>query len=699
MQTVDVFEKCSVINDLLISNNRSEARVEVIKLLADINGNKQQYSQLLNHLIREVGLYPYIDSNTSSWEDRFVTEAFKVDIGEKQQCTLHLEQSNVLKNLLEGKSVAVSAPTSFGKSFIVDAFIAIKKPKIVVLIVPTIALADESRRRLFRKFSNRYKIVTTTDAKIVDNTIFVFPQERAFAYLDILNKIDILIVDEFYKASARFDDSRSSTLLNSMIELGKKSKQRYYLAPNIDYIEDNVFTDGMIFLKLDFKTVVTNAEKIYLKKSNNFDNEEFKANELKRLCHENIGKTLIYAGTYKNIKNVCRLLCDELKPKNSQLLTMFSDWLSINYGKSCVLKSCVTKGVGVHNGHLHRSLSQIQIKLFEESDGLDCIVSTSSIIEGVNTQAESVILWSVKNGSSKIDYFSFRNIVGRAGRMFRYFIGRVFILEKPPAKENTTLHLEIPDDVVRGLDGANPGVRLSNQQYLLIHNYQNEMIDILGEQDWLKLHQIPQVKSSNPSLIKTLVLKIKNNAQWPRNYSALMKNNTWDWKLALEDVIDIANIPQKNKVRAYACIACNAWNTSISDIYHVVSQYDISYDDMFAFERAISFNLATNLSLINHIKMTIYPESPDISDFIQRVSNAFLPKLVFQLEEYGLPRMISRKVQDSGLINLEDNSKEICNVLDEFNNLGMDNLVNGIPNLHPFDKYIIRYFYNGIQKP
>lgn len=698
MQTAEIYERCSEINDLLNAHDKSKARSEVIKLLADINGDKVLYTPLLNHLIREVGLYPYLDPETSNWNDRFVSEAFKADIGEEELCTLHLEQSNVLRNLLAGNSVAVSSPTSFGKSFIVDAFIAIKKPKIVVLIVPTVALADESRRRLSRKFSSRYKIVTTTDASIADNTILVFPQERAFAYQDVLTEIDILVIDEFYKASSKFDDSRSGTLLNTMIELGKKSKQRYYLAPNIDDIEDNVFTDGMTFLKLDFKTVVTRARRIYLRKPENVNKNIFKAKELKKLCHENIGKTLVYAGSYSNIATVCDLLNEELQPKNSQLLSSFSDWLRINYGQNYGLINLVQKGVGIHNGQLHRSLSQLQIRLFEEPEGLDYVVSTSSIIEGVNTQAESVILWSAKNGSAKIDYFSFRNIVGRAGRMFRYFIGKVFMLEEPPAHEDTTLQLEFPDDVARGLDGANPGVQLNNQQFLLIHNYQEEMTNLLGEQAWKRLQQIPQIKSSSPSFIKVLATKIKLDPDWPHGYSALMRNNTWDWRPALEDVIDIAEIPRKNQVRAYACMACNAWNTNIPNIYSQVSQYGIDYGDMFAFERTISFNLATTLSLINYIKQTIYPASPDISEFIHRASNAFLPKLVFQLEEYGLPRMISRKVHDSGLINLEDNSKEISEIVDEFNNIGMADLLAGIANLHAFDKYVIHYFYNGIRK-
>ena len=64
----------------------------------------------------------------------------------------------------------------------------------------------------------------------------------------------MLIVDEFYKASSSFDDSRSTSLLSAMIELGKIAKQKYYLAPNIHNIKENVFTKGMQFMRFtDFK--------------------------------------------------------------------------------------------------------------------------------------------------------------------------------------------------------------------------------------------------------------------------------------------------------------------------------------------------------------------------------------------------------------------------------------------------------------
>lgn len=56
----------------------------------------------------------------------------------------------------------------------------------------------------------------------------------------------------------------------------------------------------------------------------------------------------------------------------------------------------------------------------------------------------------------------------------------------------------------------------------------------------------------------------------------------------------------------------------------------------------------------------------DITPFITKVLNLFLPPLVFQLEEYGLPRMLSRKLHNSRVIDLERVDISINDVLEEF---------------------------------
>ena len=695
MLNTEIFEECAQINALIENSNKAEARSMVINLLDKLRRDGNEYTPLINHVIREVGLFPYIDPKTALWEDQVVVEAFKANVGDETPVTLHSAQSHVLKRLLLGDNIAVSAPTSFGKSFIVDAFIAIRQPENVVMIVPTIALADETRRRIEHKFSHKYKIITTTDATITERNIFIFPQERSFAYLDKLEKIDMLIVDEFYKASSMFDDDRSSSLLSAIIELGRISRQKYYLAPNIHKIADNVFTQGMQFMRLtDFKTVITKAAKIYEKRRSDENVDEFKKNNLVNILQNNTAKTLVYAGSYNNINKVSTILADNLPYKETSLLRDFNDWLKVNYGDSFSLCQLSERGIGIHNGKMHRSLSQIQVKLFECTEGLDTIISTSSIIEGVNTQAEQVIVWSNKNGLHKFDYFTYRNIIGRAGRMFKYFVGKVYLLEEPPVQENTTLTIDFPDEVAESLDSEDPGIEINQEQNNHIKKYEEFMMNAVGAENFRQIRKLSIFKSCDPRILKSLIEKLKANPNWPRGYAALAATNTYNWREPVLDVVSLLGDNMDRLIKIAIWKMPDNWTRSIAEVYSELS--DISYEDLFSAERYLSYNLCSTLSVINILKKSFDPTSPDISLFIGRAANAFLPKLVYQLEEYGLPRMISRKIQNSGLINLEDDSVEISEIIKQFNNIGREKIIQGLNNLLPFDKFIINYFYDGI---
>ncbi len=695
MLNTEIFEECAQINALIENSNKAEARSMVINLLDKLRRDGNGYTPLINHVIREVGLFPYIDPKTALWEDQVVVEAFKANVGDEAPVTLHSAQSHVLKRLLLGENIAISAPTSFGKSFIVDAFISIRQPENVVMIVPTIALTDETRRRIEHKFSHKYKIITTTDATIAERNIFIFPQERSFAYLDKLEKIDMLIVDEFYKASSMFDDDRSSSLLSAIIELGRISRQKYYLAPNIHKIADNVFTQGMQFMRLtDFKTVITKAAKIYEKRRNDENVDEFKKNYLVNILQNNTSKTLVYAGSYNNINKVSTILADNLPYKETSLLRDFNDWVKVNYGDSFSLCQLSERGIGIHNGKMHRSLSQIQVKLFEYTEGLDTIISTSSIIEGVNTQAEQVIVWSNKNGLHKFDYFTYRNIIGRAGRMFKYFVGKVYLLEEPPIQENTTLTIDFPDEVAESLNSEDPGIEINQEQNNHIKEYEEFMMNALGAENFRQIRKLSIFRSCDPRILKSLIEKLKVNPNWPRGYAALAATNTYNWREPVLDVVSLLGDNMARLIKIAIWKMPDNWTRSIAEVYSELS--DISYEDLFSAERYLSYNLCSTLSVINMLKKSFDPTSPDISLFIGRAANAFLPKLVYQLEEYGLPRMISRKIQDSGLINLEDDSVEISEIIKQFNNIGREKIIQGLNNLLPFDKFIINYFYDGI---
>ena len=68
---------------------------------------------------------------------------------------LHEEQNLISLKLLAGKSVVLSAPTSFGKSLLIDELVASQRYTNIVVIQPTLALLDETRKKL-QRYKNQY---------------------------------------------------------------------------------------------------------------------------------------------------------------------------------------------------------------------------------------------------------------------------------------------------------------------------------------------------------------------------------------------------------------------------------------------------------------------------------------------------------------------------------------------------------------
>jgi hypothetical protein len=694
---MDVFESCRAVNSLLSAGSDVAARDELIKLLAALDEEENvPYTPLINRLIRDVGLYPYMEISTAGWEERYIYEVFKADVGENEPVTLHLEQRRLLDALVAGRSIAVSAPTSFGKSFVIDAFIALKRPTNVVILVPTIALADETRRRLQRKFGGEYKIITMADQDLAEANILIFPQERAIGYANQLQRLDILIVDEFYKASKAFDKERAPALIRSILEFSRIANQRYYLAPNISVLAESEFTKGMEFVKLDFHTVFLEMTELYREIGRD---EVKKSSALLKILLDNEGKSLIYAGSYPQIKQVANLLMAAYEPSNSKLLLDFQSWLAKHYGVNWDLAHLVARGVGIHNGQLHRSLSQIQIRLFEDENGLGKIISTSSIIEGVNTSAKNVILWSNKNGNLKLNDFTYRNIIGRGGRMFRHFVGRIFILEPPPAAESTQLHLEYPDELLGLVDESKVNINYTPEQVARIRAYEERMRALVEPEDLAYLQSGDVLQTSDTELIVAIAQSIRNNSKSWNGLRHLNSDDPNSWDRLLYKLFELDPSAWETKwVRYIAFLKALSgnWSKTIPELLDDLSEHEIGIEEFFKLERVTTFRLAALLGDVQTIYNRINKSNPvELAPAITRFSHAFLPRVVYQLEEYGLPRMLSRKICKAGVVALD----EIPNVHDATRKMievGLEKLSRTVEGFDSFDVYILRYFFEGL---
>ncbi|MBF0333857.1 MAG: DEAD/DEAH box helicase [Alphaproteobacteria bacterium] len=692
---MEIFETCHEINGLLALRNELAARNLLIQLLADLDRTKTPYPQVVNHMIRATGLFPYLQLANASWDQKYVRNAFQVDVG-RGPATLHREQSSVLAKLLDGKNIAVSAPTSFGKSFIIDAFIVAKRPDTVVIIVPTIALMDETRRRLFKKFSDGYTIITAPDTRLGPKNIFIFPQERAFGYLASLKKIDLLVVDEFYKASQKHDPDRAPSLVKAILKLSKMAVQRYYLAPNIKKIGDNAFTRDMEFVELlDFNTVYLDIKESYKE----FGHDDAKKGaKLIELIASGAQKSLIYAGTYSEIRKIGDLVIAGIPRVNRRYTNHFAKWLRENYKSDWQLADLVDRAVGVHNGSMHRCLSQLQVKLFEYEDGFDSIVSTSSIIEGVNTSAQNVIVWKSKLGRTNLKNFTYKNIIGRAGRMFKYFVGNIYLLDAPPKSEDVQLEIEFPDKILGALDENSDAGQLTERQIERIIEYKVQMSDILGEENFLRLKRENLLRDSDANFLLRLATDMKNSPEEWRGFAYLNSGNPADWDAMLYRVLKLKPAGWDatfTKVVTVAKSIAHNWDTDLSHLVSSLNKSGIDIDEFFKLERTVTFKLSALLSDTNELHRIIVNSSVDISGIVGRMSRAFLPSAVYHLEEYGLPRMVSKKIHKAGLIDFESPEMDLLSALEAFKYVGKDAVL-AIRSLGPFDRYVVQFFFDGI---
>ena len=230
MIDVDYFLQCSELNDFdqnftlikYVSSkiDEPEARKIVIHILDIWDNVNKDVKEIWIDLIGRAGFYPYFVDKVKSRETfnlsvqtQIKTEFFKSDY--LPNVYFHEQQKEIEQALSDGENVAVSAPTSFGKSLLIEEIVASGKYNNIVIIQPTLALLDETRLKL-KKYSKKYKIIvrTTQSAATNKGNLFLLTAERVMEY-DQLPQINLLIIDEFYKLSLRRKDDRADTLNNA----------------------------------------------------------------------------------------------------------------------------------------------------------------------------------------------------------------------------------------------------------------------------------------------------------------------------------------------------------------------------------------------------------------------------------------------------------------------------------------------------
>ncbi len=284
--------------------------------------------------------------------------------------------------------------------------------------------------------------------------------------------------------------------------------------------------------------------------------------------------------------------------------------------------------------------------------------------------------------------------------MFKHFVGKIYILEPPPDKSETQLSLNFPDELLGDIDESDYEQELTKEQIAKIISYKDEMSGILGNENFKSLNSSGALESSNSLVVRDIARDVAGSPEGWNGLAYLNSDDVDTWDHYLYKAIQLQ--PEGWGTRysnfvGFIKILSKNWTHSLPELLHELDTLDIGIDKFFKLERTVTFKLAALLNDINVINKTVSPDKGvDISPFINKITNAFLPATVYQLEEYGLPRMMTKKIHVSGLINFENSELTLHSSLQLLREIGIHEVSAAVNIFSDFDHYILDYFYQGI---
>lgn len=355
-----------------------------------------------------------------------------------------------------------SGPTSFGKSFIMDAFINYiiderQGVDNIIVLVPTRALINQVSMRLKVEIKHEnYRVMTHPIVPAMyrrDNAkyVFVFTPERMIAYLSEKNNplISYLFIDEAQKIIAK-KDSRAPLYYQAISMAERKSIKLFFASPNIP--NSDIFlklfdksTDECMVIKeapvsqnrffIDF---VERKEKMFTESGKDDVFETFgNYNNLNELLLY-IGrdkKNIIYCNSVEDTINFALSFSKVLEEKRDtridEVIKLIQDYLHKDY----YLIDCLKKGIAFHFGKLPQRIREKIEELYEQK-AIDYMFCTSTLLEGVNLPAQNIFILNNTIGLRKFTDVDFWNLAGRAGRLSKELSGNIICVRLDSNKWN-----------------------------------------------------------------------------------------------------------------------------------------------------------------------------------------------------------------------------------------------------------------------
>lgn len=656
-----------------------EGRDRLIRFL-DSTSDLRTGQAIVDSLCIHFGLFPYMSPSLHhlSTSEALAYEYHKPAVSFRDdEFVFHSDQAKIFYRLLDGESIVLSAPTSFGKSAILDAIIASEKWETIVIIVPTIALIDEVRRRIV-KFAFGYKLITHPGQDAGRRNIYLLTQER-YLELPSVPNVDFFMIDEFYKlGTGNTDDQRMSLLNIAWNQLRSTGAQYYLTGPNVDSLAESL--DGGIRDSLyvsNYRTVAVDVED----RSN--VEPDSRIADMAHYWSTLEGSTLVFvASPPRAERTAIDISRFESVRAPSELARAVATWLGDNYHPAWRIIESLRHGVATHTGPMPRSLQRIMIRLFADG-GLSTLVCTTTLIEGVNTSARNVIIFDKTIDRKPIDYFTFSNVRGRAGRMSSHFIGRVVTYMTPPQEALT--EVDIPIDSQSQTAPLSSIVQLSDAE---LTERSRSRLDPVVSQEFLSLETIKANRGFDPELQIEAARILLERPISRRMFAWSGYPNSRQSRAVLEFAFDnLLTGRQRRGMNINKVLGLLASVRDTGGDFGQLIDRQMRYKrpdqelsdviaEVLAFQRNwMGFTIPSLLRATQRIYNEVARSQGELSGnyefYLSEIENLFLPSSLLDLDEYGLPLPLALKLSELGMAA----GRDVSEVLASFTELARRELV------------------------
>lgn len=477
---------------------------------------------------------------------------------------LHKYQMDMLRKFRKSEinRYLISAPTSFGKTFLTYQIIKKMEYKNIVLIFPTISLLSENYEHILtdKYFSEGYSIHTLSDdIDIADKNLWIFTPERFLSYLDrvIDTTFDFVFIDEIYKIDNEYiidkdtitDNERDVAYRIALEYTCRKTRDIMLAGPFLEFGSMSNSNSSILNFINDkgFEIVNYNAIEIVKKDEYQFktkkqyiiddkvikcgnDRKSVKVFNILSDITESSESTIVYCNTKRKTEVIAYDLLEQIDTnegwtvveQNSKLYLQFLEHIKNLYGSDWIVFKALKKGIGIHHGLIPKYIQKEIIHQFNIGT-ISVLISTTTITEGVNTSAKNIIVTSGKKGIKPLKHFDAKNIIGRAGRFNQHFSGRVIIID---------------NEFKKVLDDEEDVLKHKNYDY---ESIKNEVDYEITDEKYLKDEDIIKKTSIELEIIKRNI---------PHYLFYQFKVVNPKSKIALFDRIEELNDHQINKIKA-----------------------------------------------------------------------------------------------------------------------------------------------------